>query len=235
MDTQLTRQTHPIVIIAGIAVTLFSLAGIGAIMGWIPTSGGVQSPASPAASGPASAPQPAAAPPAPTVQAAPVEVRTAPAARRPKPQPATRTASDAGGSPAAKTEPPVQVTQNLPPPPAVPARQICADCGTVESVREIEKAGDASGLGAVGGAVVGGVLGNQMGGGRGRDVMTVLGAVGGGIAGHQVEKNARKTKEYQITIRFEDGTTRVMTQDAPPPWRPGDKIKVVNGVIQPNG
>jgi outer membrane lipoprotein SlyB len=109
---------------------------------------------------------------------------------------------------------------------------ICRECAVIEEVREVEKAGQASGAGAVGGAVVGGVVGHQMGGGRGKDVATVLGALGGGLAGHAIEKNARTTVEYQIIIRYEDGTKGMFTQATPPSWRSGDKVKVINGMIQ---
>src|SRR5437773_1195253 len=101
--------------------------------------------------------------------------------------------------------------------------------------REVERAGQASGAGAVGGAVVGGVIGHQMGGGRGKDVATVLGVLGGGLAGNQVEKNAKKTVEYQIIVRYEDGSKGLFTQATPPTWRSGDKVKVINGVIQGRG
>lgn len=41
--------------------------------------------------------------------------------------------------------------------------------------------------GSVLGAVAGGVIGHQFGGGRGRDVATVVGALGGGYAGNQIQ------------------------------------------------
>jgi glycerol-3-phosphate dehydrogenase len=41
--------------------------------------------------------------------------------------------------------------------------------------------------GSVLGAVAGGVIGHQFGGGRGKDVATVVGALGGGYAGNQVQ------------------------------------------------
>jgi outer membrane lipoprotein SlyB len=104
----------------------------------------------------------------------------------------------------------------------------------IESVRQIEKQGEGSGAGAAVGALLGGVLGHQTGAGHGRDAMTVLGAIGGAVAGHQIEKNANRAVNYQIVIRFEDGTSRVITQDAPPAWRPGDKVKLVDGTISAN-
>src|SRR6266705_1322030 len=53
MEAQAVRQYHPLVIIAATAVTLFSLVGIAAVLGWIPTSVGggatAQAPAQPEA------------------------------------------------------------------------------------------------------------------------------------------------------------------------------------------
>ena len=115
-----------------------------------------------------------------------------------------------------------------------PARAKCAECGVIESTREIDVRGEGTGLGAVGGAVVGGVLGHQVGSGRGNDVATVVGAVGGAVAGNQIEKHARSTKNYEITVRFDDGSSRVINEANPPAWRTGDKVKVINGVIQSN-
>jgi outer membrane lipoprotein SlyB len=129
--------------------------------------------------------------------------------------------------------PPVQTAAAMIPPPP-PVAMVCNDCGVIESVREIKKEGQGSGAGAVGGAVVGGVVGHQMGAGRGRDAMTVLGALGGAVAGNKIEKNAKTSSEYRITIRFEDGSTRLYPSATPPTWRIGDKVKVINGVIQAN-
>ena len=119
------------------------------------------------------------------------------------------------------------------PAPAVNVAKIkCEECGVIESVREVEKAGTGTGLGAVGGAVAGGVLGNQIGAGRGKDVMTVVGAVAGGLAGNQIEKKVRSTKSYEITVRMEDGNTKILNEAAPPAWHSGDRVKVIDGRIQ---
>ena len=110
----------------------------------------------------------------------------------------------------------------------------CAECGLIESVREIETRGDGSGLGAVGGAVVGGVLGHQVGGGRGKDIATVVGAVGGGLAGNEIEKRVKTAKSYDVTVRLADGSSRVVHEASLPAWRAGDHVKVVDGVIRSN-
>lgn len=123
---------------------------------------------------------------------------------------------------------PVHVANN------VPARVTCAECGVIESTREVNRGGEGSGLGAVGGAVVGGLLGNQVGGGRGNQVATVVGAVGGAVAGNQIEKSVKSAKSYEITVRLYDGSSRVINEANPPAWRTGDHVKVVDGVIRSN-
>lgn len=84
----------------------------------------------------------------------------------------------------------------------------CANCGVVESVRRVETAGKGSGIGAVAGSVVGGILGNQVGGGRGRTAMTVVGAGAGAYAGHELEKNMNRNLHYEISVRMDDNSLR---------------------------
>jgi outer membrane lipoprotein SlyB len=144
--------------------------------------------------------------------------------------PATRTSKPAVAQarPAEQRSAPMQRAANAPP------KASCAECGVVESVREIDTKGEGSGLGAVGGAVAGGLLGSQVGGGRGQDVMTVIGAVGGALAGNEVEKRVKSARSYSITVRLDDGSSRVISEADAPTWRTGDKVKVINGVIQSN-
>ena len=136
-------------------------------------------------------------------------------------------------APRAAASQPAPVARATAPAP-VAAVSTCAECGVIESVREIAAKGKGSGIGAVGGAVVGGLLGNQVGGGRGQDVMTVVGAVGGAVAGNEVEKRGKATKSYEVTVRLNDGSSRVISEASAPSWRTGDKVKIVNGAIQSN-
>ncbi len=199
-NEQPIRRTHPLIIAASIAVILLCVAGLAAIMGWIPKSG-ADSAAAPEAK----------------QSAAPAKA----AASTPHTASKTRTAAAASH--------PLQVA-------AAPsqAKTACKECGVVESIVEREKAGDASGVGAVGGGVLGGVVGHQIGGGRGRDIATVVGAVGGAVAGHQIEKSMKKTTTYEITVRFEDGSTRVFSEATQPTLRERDRVKLVNGELRPS-
>ena len=99
--------------------------------------------------------------------------------------------------------------------PAKQAAPTCTNCGVVESVQAVQQKGEGTGLGAVAGGVVGGAVGNQMGKGNGRTAMTVLGAIGGGVAGHEIEKRARAETVYSVRVRMNDGTLRTVTHQEP--------------------
>jgi outer membrane lipoprotein SlyB len=115
------------------------------------------------------------------------------------------------------------------PEPVKPA--VCADCGRIEAINVVEQKGEGTGLGAVAGGVVGGVLGNQVGRGSGRKIATVAGVAGGAYAGHQIEKHAKATKRYDVTVRMDDGVLRSVSYDAEPSFRVGDKVKIINGML----
>jgi outer membrane lipoprotein SlyB len=106
----------------------------------------------------------------------------------------------------------------------VRAAAVCSYCGVVESVLAVQRKGQGSGVGAIAGGVLGAAVGNQVGGGNGRTAMTVLGAVGGGLAGHEVEKRARAETVFQVRVRFDDGTVRTLEQSSAP--KVGARVEV---------
>jgi len=111
------------------------------------------------------------------------------------------------------------------------AAPICHDCGVVESVRQVTHKGQASGVGAVAGGVLGGVVGNQVGRGNGRTAMTVLGAVGGGLAGNEIEKRTKSVTVHEVTVRMDDGTVRTIEQAQAP--RTGERVIVQGKTLKP--
>ena len=110
------------------------------------------------------------------------------------------------------------------PPLDTQAAALCARCGVVEGVRPVEHKGEGSGLGAVAGGVVGAVVGHQMGGGSGKKAMTVLGALGGGVAGNEIEKHSKTTTVYEVRVRMDDGSLRTFTSATAP--APGAAVTV---------
>jgi outer membrane lipoprotein SlyB len=112
---------------------------------------------------------------------------------------------------------------------AAPAK-VCAHCGIVESVQTEARKGEASGVGAVAGGVIGGLIGNQMGGGNGKKAMTVVGAVGGGVAGHEIEKQQRSHTVFVTRVRMDDGTVRSFTRGSA--LAVGQRVTVEDGRLQ---
>lgn len=175
----------------------------------------------------------AAAPPDPVASAAAVAAQPAPVAAPVGKPPAPKSAAapvaalPAATTPAPSSEPAPSVRAEAPAAPPAPiqaARPVCATCGVVLAVAPVQRKGEAGALGTVGGAVVGGVLGHQTGGGSGKTAMTVLGAVGGAMAGREIEKHQRSTTLYDVRVRMDDGSTSTFTVERA--FDVGQKVRV---------
>ena len=253
MENQ-TPKTHPMIIVAATTMTIASLVAIASFAGWIPSKNSVEAPPAPAA-------QTAVAPPAPVVLTPDIPAAAAQAVPVEPPAPPQKVASAHKAAPRKVTKEVDSTYESYESIPShknrgatpvgnsqmndsgvyvVDSRQqaqqqqyapTCRDCATVESVREVKHEGEGTGLGAIGGGVLGGLLGNQVGGGRGKTVGAVVGAVGGAYAGNAVEKNVRGTKSYEITVRLDDGNTRVFTEAQPPALQRGDRVRIRNGQL----
>ena len=107
----------------------------------------------------------------------------------------------------------------------------CHDCGKIISIKHITTDGEASGLGAVAGGVTGGVIGNQIGKGQGNVLMTILGVGGGAYAGHTIEKKVNAETAYVIKVKMENGEYKTVRQHHEPTFAIGDAVKVKNGSL----
>ena len=217
-----SRKIHPLIATAAGAVILACLVAVASMLGILPNVGAkgddrplriadqgvvaAQLSGDPAAQGQITRP-PAAAPAAPASKAA-------------------RAASN----------PPAKVAA------ASPSATSCAGCGVVESVREVHvptghpTGGDEHNIvGTLAGGLAGGVVGNQFGGGRGRDALTVLGAVGGAFAGREIQRNMRGQQtvtRYQTLVRLNDGSSRTFTSDSVR-FASGDHVRVIDNRLEP--
>ena len=101
----------------------------------------------------------------------------------------------------------------------------CQGCGKVVDVQVVEKKGEGSALGLIGGGVAGALLGNQIGAGRGKTLATIAGAAGGAYAGKKVEENVTATNVWQVSVRFDDGEEATYTFEQNPKFAAGDRVK----------
>jgi outer membrane lipoprotein SlyB len=116
------------------------------------------------------------------------------------------------------------------PPPGV------SGSGVVQSIQESKRTPSGTNVAAtVGGALVGGALGSLVGGGTGQTIATTVGAVGGAMAGNAIADKHGAEAVWDVNIRFDDGINRTVTVTQRPNFRPGDKVRVDNGVVTPTG
>jgi outer membrane lipoprotein SlyB len=133
---------------------------------------------------------------------------------------------------------PVQPTSNgyAPQPNYVAERPEAVDrsrIGSVASIEPIRERPQGTGAGAVIGGVLGAVVGNQFGHGAGRAGMTGVGAVGGAIAGNNLERNHREAiTGYRVSIRLDNGTTRSFERSQVGGLQVGDRVRVDAGTFR---
>ena len=102
--------------------------------------------------------------------------------------------------------------------------------GTVINVRPITIQSDqASGVGAIAGGAVGGVAGSAVGGGTGRTLAIIGGAILGALAGNAVEDQVGKKDGLEISVRLDNGETRVIAQEADLPIMMNQRVQVISG------
>jgi outer membrane lipoprotein SlyB len=219
---------HPLLTVAAISVTVLCAAGVAALTGMIPQSAG--------SSQAAIIEAPQVSPPAPV---------TAPI---PAPQPAVKKAvvrrAPTPAEPAVYREfgDPVVLTQAPAATPAAPAIEVAKPTaqigvlGVVQEVQEVKEPGESKGAGVIAGGLAGGIVGNKIAGGGSntRKVMTLLGVAGGAWAGNQIEKQTRATKHWELTVRLDDGSTQKIRSESEPFWHAGDRVRMVDGKLQPS-
>jgi hypothetical protein len=87
-----------------------------------------------------------------------------------------------------------------------PATVKCAECGVVESTREIEQPGEG----------------------------TAPGAARAATRGDRNEITGDSTKTYEVTVRMKDGSNHVFMDATRANWRPGARVLIIGGASQSN-
>jgi len=212
-----SARLHPLLTAAAISITVFSAVGVASLTGLLPQSIG--------------------SPEEEIIK--PVE----PQIVQPVPQPAAKPVKKAVAKVSKpRTVEPAVYREYAEAPVFTPAPQVIeapkpvaqpGNLGTVQAVREVKQPGEHTAVGPVAGGVAGAVIGSQIGGGNGKKVMTVLGALGGAMAGKHIEKQARGTTRWEIDVRHDNGAHETVSSDVAPPYGAGDRVRVVDGRLQP--
>lgn len=100
--------------------------------------------------------------------------------------------------------------------------------GTITAIQHVTIEGNSNALGAVAGGAVGAAAGHTLGGGTGKTLTTILGAVGGAIAGSQIQKQAGTQKGLQLTIKLDSGQTVSVVQSAAQQFYVGQRVRLIS-------
>ncbi len=104
-------------------------------------------------------------------------------------------------------------------------KMACLDCGNVTAVNMSERRGESNALGMLAGGAAGALLGNQVGGGSGRKVATVAGAIGGAYAGKKIQESANGSKVWTVEVQYDNGQRGSFSFDRDPGVQRGDRVK----------
>ena len=77
--------------------------------------------------------------------------------------------------------------------------------------------------------MLGGVLGNAIGGGSGRTIATVVGALGGAALGAAGANNIGNQTGVEVVVRLDSGRTLAVVQGADMTFTPGQHVMVMRG------
>ena len=103
----------------------------------------------------------------------------------------------------------------------------CEECGTVLTTNRKDQKGSGTAgtvIGGVGGAVAGNVLGHNT-------TSTVLGGVGGVVAGNIIGKKMTTKKIWSVQVKMDNGAVRDVAYTTDPQFKQGDRVRLSNGTL----
>lgn len=93
----------------------------------------------------------------------------------------------------------------------------CRVCGRVERVRELERPSPAA---------------LPLNGDQVESIVMMIAALGGLIAG---PSHGISFRTFETAVRLDDGSIRIVRDTSEPPWKPGDRVRVMRGRVEPMG
>lgn len=101
--------------------------------------------------------------------------------------------------------------------------------GEITEIEMVKVDGTQSGVGAAAGAATAGIAATNIGGGRGKAIATIAGAVAGGVLGNYAERKMTETMAMNLTVRLETGGYISVVQQAEGgnSFQIGDHVKVM--------
>ena len=90
----------------------------------------------------------------------------------------------------------------------------CRVCGRVERVREVERASPAA---------------LPLNGDQSESIVMMIAALGSRM---HASGRALAFRTFETAVRLDDGSIRIVRDTSEPPWKPGDRVRVMRGRVE---
>ena len=110
------------------------------------------------------------------------------------------------------------------------ARQIQqVEFGAILSTKPVIIEGQRTDWGELSGVIIGGIAGSSVGEGKGQQIATTLGAIGGAVAASVVEEKATRVQGLELTVKMDSGKILSIVQevDAINQFQKGQRVRVL--------
>ena len=94
------------------------------------------------------------------------------------------------------------------------ARQVQqVEFGAILSTKPVIIEGQRTDWGELSGVIIGGIAGSSVGEGKGQQIATTLGAIGGAVAASVVEEKATRVQGLELTVKMDSGKILSIVQE----------------------
>ena len=110
------------------------------------------------------------------------------------------------------------------------ARQIQqVEFGAVLSTKPVIIEGQRTDWGELSGVIIGGIAGSSVGEGKGQQIATTLGAIGGAVAASVVEEKATRVQGLELTVKMDSGKILSIVQevDEISQFQKGQRVRIL--------
>ena len=110
------------------------------------------------------------------------------------------------------------------------ARQIQqVEFGAILSTKPVIIEGQRTDWGELSGVMIGGIAGSSVGEGKGQQIATTLGAIGGAVAASVVEEKATRVQGLELTVKMDSGKILSIVQEVDEinQFQKGQRVRVL--------
>ena len=110
------------------------------------------------------------------------------------------------------------------------ARQIQqVEFGAILSTKPVIIEGQRTDWGELSGVIIGGIAGSSVGEGKGQQIATTLGAIGGAVAASVVEEKATRVQGLELTVKMDSGKILSIVQEVEEinQFQKGQRVRVL--------